>query len=75
MSCRGVQRLANPACLGGFLCYGLLGVAPYCVPGGVRVVSGACGLRVANSFALDAQVTSGEGLLYLLMSLRQSERR
>ena len=39
MCCRGVQRLAKPVFLGHFLCSGLLGVAPYCVPGGVRVVS------------------------------------
>ena len=35
-----VHVLANPASLRGFLCSGLLRVAPYCVPGGVRVVSG-----------------------------------
>jgi hypothetical protein len=34
-----LQRLANPAYLGGFLFSGLLRVAPYCVPGGIRVVS------------------------------------
>ncbi len=39
MRCRGLQRLVNPAYLGGFLCSGLLRVAPYCVPGGIRVVS------------------------------------
>ena len=38
--CRGVQRVANPAYLSGFLFSGLLRVAPYCVPGGIRVVSG-----------------------------------
>jgi hypothetical protein len=32
MRCRGVHGVANPACLGGFLVSGLLGVAPYCVP-------------------------------------------
>jgi hypothetical protein len=37
--CRGVQEIANPAFLGGFLCSGVLSVAPYCVPDGVRVVS------------------------------------
>jgi hypothetical protein len=40
MRCRGLQRLAKPLCIGGFLCSGLQAVAPYCVPGGVRVVSG-----------------------------------
>jgi len=29
----------------------LLCVAPYCVPGGIRVVSGARGLRAAVSYA------------------------
>src|SRR5215217_5665177 len=37
--CRGVQRLANPAYLSGFLFSWLQRVAPYCVPGGVKVVS------------------------------------
>jgi hypothetical protein len=36
MCCRGVQGLANPAYLGDFLCSGLLRVAPYCVPSGIR---------------------------------------
>ena len=39
MRCRGMQRLANDAYLSGFLCSALLRVAPYCVPGGIRVVS------------------------------------
>src|SRR5215218_1146145 len=39
MCCRGVQGIANPAFLGGFLCSGLLRVAPYCVRSGIRVVS------------------------------------
>ena len=39
MCCRGVQGIANPAYLGGFLFSCLLRVAPYCVPGGIRVVS------------------------------------
>jgi hypothetical protein len=72
---QGLHEVAIPAYLGGFLCSGLLRVAPYCVRSGIRLVSGACGLRVANSFALDAQVTSGARLLHHLRSLRQSERR
>jgi hypothetical protein len=40
MRCRGLLRLANTAFLGSFLCSGLLRVAPYCAPGGIRVVSG-----------------------------------
>jgi hypothetical protein len=39
MRCKGLHRVAEPAYLGGFLCCGLLRVAPYCVPGGIRVVS------------------------------------
>src|SRR5687768_13280075 len=39
MRCRGLQRLANAAYLEGFPFPALLRVAPYCVPGGVRVVS------------------------------------
>ena len=39
MCCRGVHSLANPAFLGCFLFSGLPCVAPYFVPGGVRVVS------------------------------------
>src|SRR5918994_2026771 len=39
MCCRGVQGIANPAYLEGFLFHGLPSVAPYCVPGGIRVVS------------------------------------
>jgi hypothetical protein len=42
MRCRGLLRVANPHMLGGFLCSGLLRVAPYCVPSGVRVVSITC---------------------------------
>ena len=34
-----MHGVAKPAYLGVFLCSGLPRVAPYCVPGGVRVVS------------------------------------
>jgi hypothetical protein len=34
-----LQRVANAAYLGGFLCSGLQSVAPYYAPGGIRVVS------------------------------------
>ena len=40
-----MHRIANAAFLSGFLCSGLPSVAPYCVPGGIRVVSGARVLR------------------------------
>src|SRR5215217_5172408 len=41
MRCRGLHRLAIPAYLSGFLCSALLRVAPYCVRGGIRLVSNA----------------------------------
>src|SRR5918994_7727679 len=40
MCCRGLHELANPAYLSRYLFPGLPRVAPYCAPGGVRVVSG-----------------------------------
>jgi hypothetical protein len=46
MRCRGLQEFANAAFLGRFLFLGLLRVAPYCVPGGVRVVSSGVGFQV-----------------------------
>src|SRR5829696_5199111 len=39
MGCRGLHRNTNPAYLSRFRFSALLGVAPYCVPGGIRVVS------------------------------------
>src|SRR5919112_3981119 len=39
MCCRGVQGVANAAYLEGFPFPALLRVAPYCAPGGIRVVS------------------------------------
>jgi hypothetical protein len=39
MCFRRVQRFARLAFLNGFLCSGLHGAAPYCVPGGVRAVT------------------------------------
>jgi hypothetical protein len=39
MRCRGLPRVTNLPYLKGFLFSGLLRVAPYCVPGSVRVVS------------------------------------
>jgi hypothetical protein len=39
MCCRGLHGFANPAYLSRFLFPGLLRVARYCAPGGVRVVS------------------------------------
>src|SRR5215211_7156537 len=39
MRCRGVLGIANAAYLEGFPFPALLRVAPYCAPGGIRVVS------------------------------------
>src|SRR5215207_11644788 len=39
MCCGGLHGVANPAYLEGFPFPALLSVAPYCAPGGVRVVS------------------------------------
>src|SRR5215216_1109225 len=50
--CRGVQRLANPAYLKGFLFSALLRVAPYCVPGGIRVVSMSPSYRSSTKSSL-----------------------
>src|SRR5215211_417815 len=47
MRCRGVQGLANAAYLEGIPYSGLLSVAPYCAPGGIRVVSEGRGLGAA----------------------------
>jgi hypothetical protein len=41
-----LQELANAAFLKGFLCSGLPCVAPYCAPGGIRMVSGGDGLSL-----------------------------
>jgi hypothetical protein len=43
--CRGVHGFANAAYLSRFLFSALLRVAPYCVPGGIRVVSKGRGYR------------------------------
>ena len=51
-----MHRLANTPYLSRSLFSALPSVAPYCVPGGVRVVSKVRGLRVAGSFALNARV-------------------
>jgi hypothetical protein len=55
MRCKGLHGLAKTAYLAGFLCSELQRVAPYCVPGGIRVVSKDRGLRIAGNFALDKE--------------------
>ncbi len=52
MCCRSVHEVANSAYLSRFLFSALPSVAPYCVLGGVRVVSGDRGLEVAESSAV-----------------------
>jgi len=39
MRCRGLHTVAKAAFLRGFPISGLLRIAPYCAPGGIRVVS------------------------------------
>src|SRR5215204_810393 len=46
MCCRGLHGHANPAYLEGFPYSGLLSVAPYCVPGGIR---STCSTECAKS--------------------------
>jgi hypothetical protein len=58
MCCRGLQGFANAAYLSGFLCSGLLRVAPYCVPGGISVVSGGVVLYRLLSILLLPQVAN-----------------
>ncbi len=62
MRCRGLHGVANPAFPEGFPFSGLLSIAPYCVPGGVRVVSEVRELRVTRSPSLDTRVGFGDGL-------------
>jgi hypothetical protein len=50
MRCRGLHEFADLPYLSGFLFAGFLCVAPYCVPGGIRVVSN-CPVRVLFSVA------------------------
>ena len=44
-----MQKLANPAYLEGFPFSGLLSIAPYCVRGGIRVVSTEASLLHATA--------------------------
>jgi hypothetical protein len=48
---RGVQGIASAAYLEGFPFSGLLSVAPYCVPDGIRVVSRVRALALPHSLA------------------------
>jgi hypothetical protein len=55
MRCRGLHGFANPAFLGNFSFSTLPHVAPYCVPGGVRVVSRGRRLHVVDTYSLGAR--------------------
>src|SRR5215203_321590 len=52
MRCRGLQRFANTAYLEGFPFPGLLSVAPYRAPGGIRVVSMSPSYRPSTKSSL-----------------------
>ena len=51
-----MQWVANSPFLSGFLCSGLLSVAPYCARGGIRVVSGGVVLHRLLSILLLPQI-------------------
>jgi hypothetical protein len=59
---QGFTGVANAAYLSRLLFCRLPRVAPYCVPGGVRVVSGGRGFCVADPFTLDGRAREEEGL-------------
>jgi hypothetical protein len=61
MRCRHLLGLANPPYLSWFPFPALLHIAPYCVPGGVRVVSEVSGSHITDSFTLDPRVAMGTG--------------
>jgi hypothetical protein len=56
MRCRDLHTVAKVAFLEGFPFSELQRVAPYCVPGGIRVVSDVRELRLAGSLAPNSQV-------------------
>src|SRR5215207_11017617 len=72
-----MQGIANCAYLSGFLCSGLLSVAPYSAPGGVRVVSAggrealASAARVA---ACSCKLLGGNGPLAQQVGVRAARR-
>lgn len=51
MSCRRLQGIANAAYLRVFFYSALLHVAPYCVPGGIKMVSEVRGSHVSGYLA------------------------
>src|SRR5829696_6690375 len=70
--CRDVQGIANTAYLEGFPFPALLRVAPYCVPGGIRVVSGA---RVLRNSPTRKKASAACLFLRHLMDLGASQRK
>ena len=75
MRCRGVQRLAKPLYLGGFLCSGLQAVAPYCVSSGIRVVSipssqpSPTKSALVSVLRLSSQCLRGPGIILVVMQV------
>ena len=63
MCCRGLHCLANRPYLGDFLFSGLLCVAPYCVPGGIRVVSRAATAIARGQIQWHGPATFGATIL------------
>ena len=63
MRYRGLQRLAKPLYLGGFLCAGLQAVAPYCAPGGVRRRKSKWSQSVSGWRPIAAHLDSPQGWL------------
>src|SRR5215211_1123943 len=59
MCCRGVQGIANAAYLEAFPFPVLLSVAPYCAPGGIRVVSGRATATVRQQVQWHGPATFG----------------
>jgi hypothetical protein len=78
MRCRGVQEVANPPYLKGFPFPALLSVAPYCVPGGIRVVSSRVGSRQITRRRFLCQQTPFEYVLSsveMRVDMRAGRRR
>ena len=61
-----MQGIANATYLEGFRFSGLLRVAPYCVPGGIRVVSGRATATVRQQVQWQALATFGATIRRLL---------
>src|SRR5918998_6763166 len=71
MRCRGLHGLANPAYLSWFPFSALPCVAPYCVPGGIRVVSKGC--RWVGSSGVGSAWTKRPRFLYAPQASRNGD--